>query len=151
MRSVFKFGYDAGHLDRPMRFGPGFKKPSRKTLRLNRAAKGPKMFEPQQIHQLLAAAGPAMKAMILLGVNCGFGNADCANLSLKALDLETGWATYPRPKTGIDRRCPLWSETVEAIHGALAKRPTPKNEVDGGHVFITKSGNSWRAESGQRR
>jgi len=33
--------------------------------------------------------------MMLLGVNIGFGNADCGTLSLSALDLEGGWIDYP--------------------------------------------------------
>src|SRR5262249_46636029 len=93
-----------------------------------------------EIRRLLGAAGPAMKAMILLGVNCGFGNADCGNLPLAALDLENGWIDYPRPKTGIPRRCPLWPETVEAIQEALAHRPQPKDEAAAGLVFIPKYG-----------
>ena len=37
VRSVFKFAYESGLIDRPARFGPGFKRPSKKTLRLQRA------------------------------------------------------------------------------------------------------------------
>ena len=70
--------------------------------------------------------------MILLGLNCGFGNSDCATLPRSALDLDGGWVNYHRPKTGIARRVPLWPETVEALHEALAKRPEPKNPADAG-------------------
>ena len=41
VRSVFKYAYDAGLSDKPMRFGPGFKRPSNKVLRKERNAKGP--------------------------------------------------------------------------------------------------------------
>jgi hypothetical protein len=44
-----------------------------------------------------------LKAMILLGINCGYGNADCGTLPLSALDLKNGWINYHRPKTGIVR------------------------------------------------
>src|SRR5262249_51356697 len=80
VRSMFKHAYESGLLDRPMRFGPGFKRPSAKTLRLHRAAQGVKLFTVAEIHRLLAAAGIQLKAMVLLGINCGFGNADCGNL-----------------------------------------------------------------------
>src|SRR5262249_36079489 len=40
-RSVFKYAFDAEMIDRPIRFGPGFKRPSKKTLRLHRAEQGP--------------------------------------------------------------------------------------------------------------
>lgn len=46
------------------------------------------------------AGGPAMKALILLGINGGYGNADCGTLLLSAIDREPSWADYPRPKTG---------------------------------------------------
>ncbi len=39
--------------------------------------------------------------MLLLGINVGLGNADVAKLPVSAIDLEAGWLTYPRPKTGI--------------------------------------------------
>jgi integrase len=143
VRSVFKHGIDEGHIDRPVRFGPGFKRPTKKTLRLHRAKQGPKLFTADAIHRLLEVSGPALKAMILLGVNCGFGNADVGNLPLTALDLDGGWVNYPRPKTGIDRRCALWPETVQALREALAKRLEPKKDEDAGLVFITKYGLSW--------
>jgi integrase len=147
VRTVFKHGFDAGLIDRPVRFGPGFNRPTKKTLRLHRAEQGVKLFTAEEIRRLLDAAGPTMKAMILLGVNCGFGNADCGNLPLAALDLEGGWVNYPRPKTGINRRCPLWPETVAAIREALAKRPQPKNAEDAELAFITKYGLSWAKET----
>jgi integrase len=81
--------------------------------------------------------------MILLGENCGFGNADCGTLPLSALDLGRGWLNFPRPKTSIPRRCPLWSETTEAIKEALDKRPTPRKVEDADKVFITAKGGSW--------
>ena len=70
--------------------------------------------------------------MIYLGVNCGFGNNDCAKLPTTALDLKKGWIDFGRPKTGIHRRCPLWPETVAAVRAALEARPTPKDEADNG-------------------
>jgi integrase len=142
-RSLFKHAYDSGLIPVPVRFGPGFKRPSKKTIRLNRAEQGPKLFTAEEVRRLLDAAGVQLKAMILLGVNCGFGNADCGNLPLSALDLEHGWIDYPRPKTGISRRCPLWPETVAALRDALAKRPEPKAAEDAGLAFVTKYGAGW--------
>jgi integrase len=104
------------------------------------------MFEAAEIRRMLDAATVQMRAMILLGCNAALGNADCARLPLTALDLEGGWLRYPRPKTGIDRRCPLWPETVQAIKDALAKRLAPKDPADAGLVFITRCGDSWQKE-----
>ncbi len=104
---VFKYAYDAGLIELPIRYGPLFRRPTRKVLRKARNAKRASLFEADEIRRILAAAGLPLEAMVLLGINCGFGNADCGTLPLSALDLDGGWVDYPRPKTGIDRRCPL--------------------------------------------
>jgi integrase len=143
MRVAFKFASDNGLIDRPMRYGSAFKRPSRKTLRIDKAKKGPKLFTAAEVQQLLHAAAPQVKAMILLGINAGFGNSDCGTLPLSAVDLKRGIIDYPRPKTGIPRRCPLWQETIQAIREALAVRPEPKKVEHAGLVFVTKYGQPW--------
>jgi integrase len=143
VRSIFKHAFDAGLIPAPMRFGPGFSRPTKKAIRLHRAEQGPKLFTAEEVGRLIDAAKPSMRAMIVLGINCGFGNSDCARLPLSALDLGAGWLDYPRPKTGLPRRCPLWPETAQAIRDALAARPEPKKAEDAGLVFITKYGLAW--------
>lgn len=143
VRCAFKHAYDAGLIDRPIRFGPGFKRPSKKVMRVHRAEQGPKLFTASEVRRLIDAAGPSIRAMILLGINAGFGNSDCGNLPLSAVDLKAGFIDFARPKTGIARRCPLWPETVAAIYIALDKRPTPRSEGDAALVFVTKYGDSW--------
>jgi integrase len=142
-RCLFKHALDAGLIDRPARFGPGFKRPSKKTARLHKAAQGPKLFTAEEVRGLLGAAGVSMKAMLLLGINAGFGNTDCGNLPLSALDLEAGMIDFPRPKTGIPRRCPLWPGTVAALREALTHRPEPKDPAAAGLVFVTAKGGCW--------
>jgi integrase len=146
-RSVFKYAYDATLIDRPIRFGPGFARPSKKSFRLHRAAQGPKLFTAEEIHRLLGAAGVQLKAMILLGINAGMGNTDCGRLPVSALDLNGGWIDYPRAKTGVARRCWLWPETVDAIRQALAIRPDPKDPTDTRLVFVTMFGYSWSKDT----
>ncbi len=147
VRVVFKYASDNDLIDRPVRYGQAFKRPSRKTIRLDKAKKGAKLFTADEVRKLLNAAGPVMRAMVYLGINCGFGNSDCGNLPASALDLDRGWITYPRPKTGIARRCHLWPETSAAIKEAMAKRPTPKDEAHAGLVFITKYGLPWAKDT----
>jgi integrase len=156
VRCAFKHALDAGLVAAPVRFGPGFKRPSAKVLRLHRAKQGPNLFTAAAVRAFvegalvvgkdgpeLVQAGAQLKAMILLGVNCGFGNSDCGNLPLTALNLDAAMIDYPRPKTGIPRRCPLWSETVAALRETLAVRKEPKDPADAGLVFVTKYGGSW--------
>jgi integrase len=160
IRVVFKFAYDNGLIDRPTRFGQVFKRPSRKTVRVERARKGPKLFTASEVRALVDGAvvvgetgpelvrpGAAMRAMVLLGINCGFGNADCGRLPQSAVNLADAVIDFPRPKTGIPRRCILWPETVQAIREALAVRPKPKNTEDAGLVFVTKYGLAWAKDT----
>jgi integrase len=143
VRCLFKFADEADLIERPMRYGPEFKRPSKKTLRLHRAKQGVKLFTAEEVRRLLDKAGTPLRAMLLLAINAGFGNSDVGNLPLSALNLETGWVDYPRPKTGIPRRCPLWPETVQAIWEALSKRPQPKDPEDAGLTFVTRRGQGW--------
>ena len=143
VRSIFRYAYEANLIDRSVRFGPGFIGPSRRELRCERQQNGQRMFEAAEIRAMLAAAPAALKVMILLGINCGFGNTDVANLTVKNLDLKGGWCNYPRPKTGISRRCPLWPETVKAIKAALAARPEARDKGDADLVFLVPGGQRW--------
>lgn len=95
------------------------------------------------IGKLLDAADVHLQAMILLGVNAGFGNNDCATLTRSAIDLKTGWLSYARPKTGMSRRAKLWPETISALKDSLKRRTVPKNVDDAMLFFITKYGNGW--------
>ncbi len=147
VRSVFKFAYDEALVDKPVRYGQSFSRPSRRVIRKLRNGSGPRMFEAEEIRRMIGAAGVQLKTMILLGINCGFGNADCAGLPRKALDLHGGWVNYPRPKTGVQRRCPLWPETVKALRDALEVRPKPKDRADAKLVFITKYGQRWAKDT----
>jgi integrase len=146
VRIVFNYAVKNGLLDRPIIYGEGFRRPSKKTLRKHRAEQGPKMFEADEIRRVIDSASQPLKAMILLGVNAGYGNADVGTLPLAALDLNGGWVSYHRPKTGIDRRCPLWPETVAALREWLAARPAPKSQDHAELVFITQRGGSWAKE-----
>jgi integrase len=147
IRVVFKYAADNRLIDRPVHYGQGFKRPARRVVRIDRARKGPKLFTREEVRKLLDAASVHLKAMILLGINAGFGNADCGHLPLSAVDLEAGLIDFPRPKTGIPRRCALWPETVQALREALAKRPAPKDEANAGLAFVTKYGLPWAKDS----
>jgi integrase len=146
IRCVFKFAADNRLIKEPVCYGQNFKRPSPKVLRLEKARQGHKLFTVEDVRKLLAAASVPVRAQLLLGINCGFGNTDCGTLPLTAIDWEKGIIDFPRPKTGIPRRCPLWPETVEAIKKALSVRPEPKNAEHAGLVFITQRGLPWAKE-----
>jgi integrase len=146
VRVLFKYGYDAGLYEHPMRYGPTFKLPSKKVLRLHRIEAGPRMFEAAELRRILDAAEGQMQAMVLLAINAGLDNSDVGKLRFANLNLDSGWLHYPRPKTGVQRRCPLWPETVAALREAIANRPVPKNPDHAALVFLTKDGRSWNKD-----
>jgi integrase len=145
-RTMFKYGTENGLLEKTVRFGSEFKKPAKKVLRLHKAKVGKKLFTADEVRSLVAQAGLPLRAMILLGTNCAFGNSDVGTLPLSCLNLKTGYVEFPRPKTGIERKCPLWPETIAALQDALVERPAPKDAVADGLVFITKYGHPWAGE-----
>ncbi len=124
------------------KYGTHMKRPSKASIRIAKRKTGKQWFDRGEIVTLLAGARPSFHAMILLGVNCGFGNADCSRLKLEYFDLENGWVDFPRPKTGVDRRAKLWPETIQSIEAWLAVRP--KFNVP--WLFITRLGNQWSEE-----
>ncbi|MFC1675955.1 tyrosine-type recombinase/integrase [Planctomycetota bacterium] len=92
------------------------------------------VFTVGQIQKLLDCADTQIRAMIWLGLNCGFGCTDCAELLWEHVDLTTGRVNFARKKTGVDRNLPLWKETINCLEAV------PKiNE----HIFNTRFGNKW--------
>jgi integrase len=92
------------------------------------------IFDMSQIEKLLQSASEKMKAMIWLGLNCGFGCTDCAQLKWENVDLKTSRVVFPRGKTGVNRNLPLWPETVKALR---------EIQKSGDLVFYTSRGNTW--------
>ncbi|KKS44691.1 MAG: hypothetical protein A2Y13_02365 [Planctomycetes bacterium GWC2_45_44] len=91
-------------------------------------------FDTEQINKLLSVADVKMRAMIWLGLNCGFGCTDCAGLMWADVDMVNSRVKLPRKKTGILRDLPLWPETIAAL------KKTPRK----GHlVFYTSRGNPY--------
>ncbi len=149
IRVVFKYAYDADLVENPVKLGPTFKRPAKRVLRSVKQAKDKRLFTAGEIRDLLDIATPPMKAMILLGINCAYGNHDCGTLPMSALDLKRGWVDFPRPKTSIERRCPLWPETVEAIKKAISSQPKAKL-LDHKHLaFVTARGGPWAKETAE--
>jgi len=136
-KSVFKYATDNALIAGTMRYGSEFQKPGKSVMRRHKSSSDKKLFTVAEVKALLDEASPTMKAAILLGINAGAGNTDVSNLEFRNLDLKGGWLHYPRGKTGIDRRCPLWQETVKALRQAIAARPKPKLEADEQVVLLS--------------
>jgi integrase len=140
IRTLFHFG-EQNEKDFPrVRFGQ-FKPASKDVLRRARAvreaAHGLRTFTAGQLKQLLAAADVRMRALILCGINAAYGNGDLSSLPMGTVDLEGGWISFARPKTGVARKCKLWAETVAAIRAYLAERPEPIDPADADLLFLS--------------
>jgi integrase len=103
------------------------------------------MFSAEELRVVLEHATPEVKAMVLLGANGGLGNMDVALLPISALDLDGGWLDYPRGKTAVNRRIPLWPETCQAIRDVLARRPDPATPEDAELVFLNGNRRGYAA------
>lgn len=174
VKSLFRFAgpppHGTGLVPTIPLYGSGFKVPSRKEFRLarkrSRELHGVRKYEPAEIAQQLAGKpveyarlrkgkketvkawrrpSKAMKAMILLGLNGGFGNTDCAELPLSiALPaMEDGWMDYARGKTGVDRLFWLWPETRTAMQEYYRSRPEPRQRSHANRFFLTQLGQPW--------
>ncbi|MBK8270860.1 MAG: tyrosine-type recombinase/integrase [Planctomycetes bacterium] len=151
LRSMFRHAFETDLIAVPVKFGGQFNKPSQKEKRQNRSERdrlyGKRLFSAADVRSLLDAAHQPVRTMILLGMNGGFGNTDCAELPIRAVDLKHHIIEFERPKTAVQRIVPLWPETIDAlrevIHGDRPKARRPEYE---GRVFLTAFGNPWKQE-----
>lgn len=161
IRAVFRYAADNNLLRKPVQFGSEFKRPEKPVMRKHKAAGGKKLFTAEEIRMILAAlageevsvtdkngkskavkipSNPPLRAAVLLGVNAALGNTDIAGLQYSHLESRPSWLEYDRQKTGLERRAPLWRETIDAIDAARQCRPKPKSPDDAGCVFLNRTG-----------
>jgi len=110
-------------------------------------ASGRQIFSPDQIQQLLSNAPTSkgrykIKLYILLGLNCGFTQADLASLETAHIIFDdTGsipvFIRRQRQKTGVESQWKLWGQTADLLTRALNE----KLNKDGDIIFHTQQGN----------
>lgn len=129
VKCLGKWLYDSRLITAPIVWGPEFKKTAAKLLRKHRNESGRKLFTREQINSLLDESGLQLRAMILLGLNGGYGNTDCALLERSSVDLAAGVIDHPRPKTEIERVTPLWPETLTELRATLDRGDQQRRNV----------------------
>ena len=82
-------------------------------------------------------------SLLLLGLNAGFGNSDCANLPIKAIDYKKAVIEFPQPQNGINCVVPSWTETHNALKQAIKNRTEPAEKEFENLVFLTVFGEPW--------
>ena len=96
----------------------------------------------EELEKLFAVASVVDTALLLLGLNCGFGNTDIATLKFCDIDLEEATISHARPKTNVSRHFSLWPETVEILKTYIKKhRGQPAKEEFSELVFVNRKGN----------
>lgn len=140
VRMLFRWGHQQ-ELTAVPRFGSEFVKPSKDVLRRHRQSSPPKMFEASEIAAMIDAAGIHAKAWILLGINCAFIQRDVSDLTIGAVHLNEAVIDFPRAKTAIERRVPLWPETVKAMQDSLNNPWFPRSMNNGDRFFLSRQGN----------
>ncbi len=137
----FNYAVDAEILDRVPWNKSTFQMPSQKSVDKQQAKRLPRQATREEINAVLAIANDTWKALILLAINSGSGNTDCA--LLKWSDIKgDGWVNTPRNKTSKPRRFKLWPETLESFnkldryedglvfHGRQSGDYIPKGKTD---------------------
>jgi integrase len=155
VRGMFKWAYGSELIEQPARYGESFsirqESAKRRERRESELEHGKRLFAEDEIALLLSASMLPLNAMILLGINCAFGNTDVARLAWADVDLKRGWYEAPREKTMIERRAPLWPETVKALRDMRNHRPKAKDPADERLVFLTHFGVPFVREHGEEK
>jgi integrase len=154
IKTMFRWGAGNGLCPLP-NFGTSFKAPSttKEALRKEKVRAGEedhldRIVNGEEIDKLLNLSQPNMKAIILLGINCGLGPADIGRLRWR--NIKAGcMLVYPRPKTGNQRIGYLWTKTQKALERVKMLKHTAEayaKDGDNALVFITKKRQAYFRE-----
>ena len=105
IRGAFRWAHEEGLADMP-RMGSDFMR-----LRMSPPHRG--VFAANEIAALIDQSDGWLRTCILLGINMGLGNTDCAKLRPEHIQGEC--LDMLRPKTKNPRRGWLWPETWDAL------------------------------------
>jgi hypothetical protein len=108
-------------------------------------------FTVEEITVLLQHANPKQRALMLLGINCGFTGQDIATLTTDNISIgddDLVEITKPRTKTRAYGRWRLWPETAELLQAEIDRREPKRCEP----IFMTRQGKPlvWRRKNGNR-
>jgi integrase len=99
-------------------------------------------FTKGEVATLYEYARGVERLLLLLGLNCGFGQAEVATLKLSEVSLDNGLVRRVRTKTGAPGKWALWGVTVGGLRWYLDKvRP----QSDSPFLFLTREGKRFDA------
>lgn len=111
--------------------------PTARQRRLAARDRGETVWTPAEARAMIGAADDRWRAWMLMGLNFGMGPSDLAELRAGELDLEVGWLSGVRHKTGALRMGPIWPETVEALRRVVTPAKTPPTPAGSGLPLFT--------------
>ena len=135
-KMIFRWADESALLKDRVRFGPTFKVAPKREARLKRLKSKKRTLNADDIRTLIEAADQPIRAMILLGINCGMTQAEVSGLEWADIDLDAAVLDTIRHKTAVERVATLWPETVSALREIPRKTNTDR-------VFTTRHGNAY--------
>lgn len=149
IRTILNWGRKMGIVN-GVEYGPRFVAPSTTAIEAERDNSGTSRFlDRGLILGALDRAGPQLRVVILLGINCGFYPGDAAAIPLDRLHLDgpIPYHDFRRAKTGSRRMAALWPETVSAIehYRDNCRRPVDPSER---RLLLTRNGRAYTRISG---
>jgi len=91
----------------------------------------PEFFTVKEVRTLYRDAFPPMKLWILLGLNCGFTQADISSLTPDMVDWKRGIIARDRQKTGVESEHKLWPLTLKTLREQAGAGPLLLTRKDG--------------------
>ena len=123
--------------------GSALRPPPRRVIRAAKAARGPRLWKPEELLAVIDASGPLFRPVMLLAINGAMGQADIGNLRRSQVTKSTEYLDCHRNKTGVERRIWLWPETRDAIDVAVRRRPDPQRKRYADRLLLTATGLPW--------
>lgn len=134
-RTIWKYADENDWVTRRPRFGSVFIKP----ITEKKVGVPPTLDE---LRAVLNASAGQLRAMIMLGLNGGYGAGDCSALPQASVDFDLGVIRFERPKMKrrrpVDRVMTGWPCTMEALADCIRERDKGDDLV-----FRTCKGNAW--------
>ena len=148
VRSMYSFAEEAELIART----PRLRRVKNESRARNRSNEKP-IYISEQITRLLEYADLQMGAMIILGLNCGFGPKDIRDLTWDNISKDK--VTLTRSKTGIGQSFLLWPETLDALNNLNKERrrliarmaQRGRQRSDSGYVFVTRFWRPWSKDA----
>lgn len=114
IKSMFTWARESGTYTQHVLFGPDMKPPAKAVERRHNSRREKPVFTLDQLRYVLQSDMPdSLRAWIHLAINCGMYPKDISDL--RSWHIRGEWLEFARLKSGVERKCWLWPETLEWV------------------------------------